>query len=435
VATPTGLEDVAASAAAPAARPSLRARAASARATETAAAAGLAAAGMAANGIAVVITVVFTRLLGTGGYGALAALINLGVVLYVPGSALQAAAARAGARGRLGRGGELAATARRWTRRITLALLAVAAVAVLARDLLAGLLDVRQHWAAAAVPITGGLWLLLSLQRGLLQAQRAYRPVGVSIVLEAAGRLLVGLGLVLAGAGVTGAYLGTVASLAATAFVLHRVLRRRLGGPGPPGTAHRLWTLTRGAGAPIAALTLVAVLQNADVIVARHTLPDDAAGVYAATTVAAKALVWMAVGLGLWVLPEAAHRVAAGRDPRGVLARAAGVVGVVAVPALTIYALAPAWLLGTAFGAQYAAGADVLALLGVAYALLALTLLAVQYQLGLHRRAFLAPLLVAAAAEPALLAATGSLHELAVVVLAVQAAAAAAVMALAVRRR
>jgi hypothetical protein len=138
--------------------------------SETGHAVGLAAAAMAANVIGVVFTVVFTRVLGTDGYGSLAALINGTVILFVPGSALQVAAARAGALGRLGNGGELAATLDRWTRRLLGLLVAVATVSVVGREPLAALLDIRESWAAAAVPPTGVLWLLLCLQRGLLQS-------------------------------------------------------------------------------------------------------------------------------------------------------------------------------------------------------------------------------------------------------------------------
>ncbi|MDX6554627.1 MAG: hypothetical protein QOD86_822, partial [Miltoncostaeaceae bacterium] len=271
--------------------------------SETAKAAGLAAATMAANLIAVVFTVIFTRLLGADDYGSLAALLNLSVILFVPGSAMQVAAARAGTLGSLGRGGDLAATLARWERNLLAGAAALTAVAVVAREPLASLLNVQQTWAAAAVPGTAVLWLLLSVQRGLLQAAQAYRPVGLSIVLEALGRLAVGLALVLAGAGVTGAYLGTVASLAIAAVALAIVLRRRLGPPARDAAAHPLRALAAGAALPIAALTLVAALQNVDVIMAKHVLEDDPAGVYAATAVAAKAVVWIAVGIGLWVLP------------------------------------------------------------------------------------------------------------------------------------
>ena len=411
--------------------PRLRARLA---ASPTAAAAGLAAATMAANLIAVVFTVTFTRLLGASDYGSLAALLNLSVILFVPGSALQVAVARAGTLGELGAAGELAATLRRWTLRVLAVLALVAIVSALARAPLAVALDVEQEWAAAAVPVTAVLWSLLSLQRGLLQAAREYRTVGVSIVLEAQGRLAVGAVLVGAGLGVAGAYVGTLASFVVVALVLDALLRRRLGPAAATSSrTHRLRSLARGAALPIAALAVVAALQNVDVILARHVLADDPAGVYAASTVAAKALVWIAVGIGMWLLPEAVHRAAAGGDPRPVLARAFALIGVVAVPALLAYALIPRLVLGTAFGSEYESGDEILLVLGVAYALLALTYLSVQFLLGMGHRGPVWGLAVAAAAEPIVLLTTDRLSTFALAVLGVQVVAAAIALGAALR--
>ena len=133
---------------------------------------------MGANLVAVVFTVVFTRVLGADGYGSLAALLNLSVILFVPGAALQVAAAREGdarpprpgrrARRRRSSAGPPHPVGRR----------GVAVVSALAREPLAAVLDVEQEWAAAAVPLTGVMWLLLCVQRGLLQSARAYRAVG-----------------------------------------------------------------------------------------------------------------------------------------------------------------------------------------------------------------------------------------------------------------
>lgn len=402
---------------------------------ETGKAIGLAAATMAANLVAVVFTVIFTRRLGATGYGSLAALLNLSVILFVPGSALQVAAAREGTLGRLGRGGELAGTLRRWTRHILIGLVAVTAVAIVARAPLAALINVDQQWAAAGVPATGGMWLLLCLQRGLLQSARAYREVGLSILFEALGRLAVAVAFVSLGLGVTGAYLGTLASLALTAVALELLLRRRLGAPASGTRQHPLRALARDAALPIAALTLVAALQNLDVILAKHVLTAGVAGVYAATTVAAKAVVWIAVGLGLWVLPEATRRAAAGGDPRTVLVRALLVIGALSACALTIFGLVPALLLRTAFGPAYESGADVLLTLGAAYTLLAASYLCVQFQLGLHRRAFALVLALMACAEPLLLIGANDLATFARTVLAVHAATAIVLLALSAVRR
>ena len=405
------------------------------RRSATVSAVGLATAAMAANAVAVVSTVVFARLLGTDGYGALAALLNLSVILFVPGLALQVAAAREGALGRLGAGGELAATVARWRTAVLVATVVVACAAVLARGPLAALLNVDEEWAAAAVPVTGCLWLLLCLQRGLLQATRAYRAAGLSIVLEATGRLATGVLLAAVGLGVTGAYLGTAASITVAALVLDRVLRRRLGPPAPDARPHPLGALARDAAMPIAVLTLLASLQNVDVIMARHGLDETAAGVYAACTVAAKALVWVAIGLGMWVLPEAARHAADGLDARTVLLRALAIIGALAVCALAVFAAVPGLLLRTAFGPDYETGAGVLLTLGCAYALLAASYLAVQFLLGVAGRTFALVLAAIAVAEPLLLLAADSLRDFATVVLGVQAAGAVVLLGFGLARR
>jgi O-antigen/teichoic acid export membrane protein len=405
------------------------------RDSETAKAAGLAAATMAQNLLALIATVVFTRLLGTTGYGSLAALLNLTVILTVPGSALQVAAAREGALGRLGDRAEMAATLDRWTRHLAFALIGVAVLAVLARGHIAGLLNVREEWGAAAVPVAAMLWLLLSVQRGLLQALGAYRPVALSLVLDAVLRLVFGVVLVLVGLDVTGAYLSTLMAFLGLAAALQVVLRRRLGPPARDSEQHPLRRLAWGGAVPIAALMLVAALQNVDVIMAKHALDDDAAGIYAASTVAAKALVWVAVGLGMWVLPEATRRAAGGGDARPVLLRAFGVIGALAAPALIAYALIPGLVLRVAFGPAYEAGETVLLVLGVAYALLAALYLAVQFLLGLHHVRFAVVLVAAAAALPVVLLGADDLRDFAWRVLAVHAAAALTIILSALVRR
>jgi O-antigen/teichoic acid export membrane protein len=214
------------------------------------------------------------------------------------------------------------------------------------------------------------------------------------------------------------------------AVALDRSLTARLGanGRGRGGIeVRRLRDHLVVARLPILALALVAILQNIDVIVAKHRLPDDAAGAYAAAAVAAKVVIWVAVGLGFHLVPEAARRAADGFDPRGVLVRALGVLAAVAVPSLLVLALVPDLVLRLGFGEQYVDGADALRVLAVAMALLAACYLAVQYLLALHRTRFLLVLGVVAIVEPVVLAFAASDESqaaFAAVVLAVQAAAA-----------
>ena len=396
--------------------------------SETGRAAGLAAAVMGANAIALVVTVAFARLLGADGYGSLAALLAMFLILSVPGQALQAGVAR-DVSAAIAQGD--AAPARsvwRWLRALTALLVAVTAVSVLARAPIAAAVGVGEEWAAAAILPTACLWLALSVERGVLQGLRAYRLVGSSIVGEAAARLAFGVLLVMAGLDVTGAFLGTTVSIVVTALVLALPLRRRVAGGWGEGRRSAR-ELLHVAGVPLLALTLLAVLQNIDVVVVKHTASEAVAGSYAAAAVAAKAIIWIAIGLGIYLLPEAARLAAHGRDARPVLARTLALIALAAAPMILIYAAGAEPLLRAVFGGEYTLAAGALPLLAVAMSLLACAFLAVQYLLGLRRVGFLVLLGAAALCEPpAVIAASGSLTSVALTLAGVQLALAAGLL-------
>ncbi|MEA2359329.1 MAG: hypothetical protein QOI62_2589, partial [Solirubrobacteraceae bacterium] len=246
------------------------------------------------------------------------------------------------------------------------------------------------------------------------------------------GRLLCALLLVGAGMGVTGAMLGTPLAFVLVAIGLEVALHRRIGPIQPAqGVVRSLRGLLGDGWVPIVGLFLLAALQNVDVIVAKHRLAADAAGSYAAAAVAAKAVVWVAIGVGLHLLPEATRRAAAGLDPRPVLLRALGILALVAAPALLVLAVFPDLLLRLAFGPAFTEAAGALVLLGAAMTLFAVTYLTVQYTIALGGTRFLWVLGVVAVAEPILLTgAADGIVDFATIVLAVQCAAAAGVLAL-----
>jgi glycosyltransferase involved in cell wall biosynthesis/O-antigen/teichoic acid export membrane protein len=406
------------------------------RRSESGKAAGLAAATLVNNGIQLIFTVVFTRLLGATGYGTLAALISAFLILLVAGQSVQVAAAREAALDRLGHPELVRATLRAWTHRLLWALLATAALSALFRTQIAAAIGVDEApWGAAAILPTGVLWMLISLQRGALQGLREYAPVGSSIVLEGVGRLVCALILFAVGMGVTGAMLGTPLAFAIVAIGLEVVLHKRIGPVVDSGaTVRSLRGLLGDGWVPIVGLFLLAALQNMDVIVAKHQLSSEAAGSYAAAAVAAKSVVWVAIGIGLHLLPEATRRSAAGLDPRPVLLRALAILVAIAAPALLIFAAAPELLLRLAFGPDLTLAAGALIFLGAAMTLLAVAYLTVQYMVALGETRFLWVLGVIALAEPALLAATDlSVTGFAGIVFAVQCVVATSVLALGLR--
>lgn len=444
------------------------------RRSGTAKAAGLAGAMIINNVIGLGSVFVFARLLDD--YGSLAALVSYVLILTVAGQAMQVATAREGVLGHLGVGSDLIATLERWAKSLLAFTLAMTVISILLRHQIASLVGVGKYdWGAAIGLPAGCAYLQVSILRGALQGVGDYKSVGLSLIGEQGVRLVLGAALVLGGLAVTGAFLGSLLSyVAMSLYCAWRLHRRVLAGalapadpsattsappsavgiaapsavaasvPSAPGpgkppaaatSAHGLWFHVKRAWAPIAGLIVIAVLQNIDVIAAKHRFDTNLASSYAAAAVAAKVLIWVAMGAGFYLVPEVSRRRAAGEDTRVVLARALAIILVCAVPCLLIFGFESKLLLRLAFGANHTSASASLLPLGAAFTVLAATYLAIQYMLALKRTWFLIALGAVAVIEPVLLLQSSRQPAgFATVVLAVQAGGALVAFALALRR-
>ena len=362
-------------------------------------------------------------------------LVSAWIILMVPGSALQVAVAREVSRAATSGSGAAGAGVTRWLERLALATLVVAVLAIPLRGVIASLVNVDEDWAAAAVPVSGMLWAFVCVERGALQGFGNYRLVALSVVGEATSRLLLALALVAVGLDVTGAFLGTALSLVAVGVALGVALRRRLPHADHPAAGvSRLRDLLVRARLPVVGLTLLFALQELHVIVVKHEVPSDTAGAYAVAAVAAKSIIWVAVGLGLYLVPEAARRAEGGADARPILLRTLGLIALFSAPAMLIFAFGAEPLLSAAFGDDLTDGASALPWLGLAMTLLACTYLSVQYMLALGRGVFIPVLAVAVVAEVALVAHfADNLRDVALALCGLQLVCAAVVLTLALR--
>ncbi len=403
--------------------------------SDTGRAAGLAAGVIAGNMMALIFTVVFARILGGADYGSLAALVSALIILMVPGSALQIAVARETSRAVAEGDSDAGASVPGWLSKLALATVVVALLAIPARRLIGSAVNVTELWAAAAVPVSAMMWVMLSVERGALQGFQHYKAVAWSIVGEALLRLVTAAALVAAGTGVTGAFMGSGLSMMLMAAILWLPLRQALPAVYVKATTS-LRSLMAGAWAPVVGLTLLFALQEVHIIVVKHEASAGDAGAYAVAAVAAKGIIWVAVGLGMYLLPEAARRSSMGIDARPVLLRTLGLIVAAAVPLLALFTFAAKPVLSAVFGPGLTEASGALPWLGLAMTLLACAYLSVQYLLALGRWNFIWVLGVAAAVEVGLLVAIGgNLTAVAVGLTCLQVCCAAAVFAISLRSR
>ena len=165
--------------------------------------------GLIANALNVVATVVVARLLTTNQYGGIAQLLGLYFVLSMPGSALLVSVVRRiTAMTTSGHGAE----ARAWTARLYrkaafgVAIWSVVSVAVEAP--VSHALRLPDDGGVAFTMIAAGFWLLLCLDRAVLQSHRRYASLGLSLIIEIGVRTVLVLTFAELGWGIWGYALG-----------------------------------------------------------------------------------------------------------------------------------------------------------------------------------------------------------------------------------
>jgi O-antigen/teichoic acid export membrane protein len=392
----------------------------------------LAAAGVIANGANVIVTVAVARLLSVHSYGVLIQLTGLFLILSLPGSAVVVAVVR---RVSLWEDGGSADQIRHWSGRLhrhgSMAVLMWAVLVVAGRHQVAVLLGQRSGIGIAAILVAAAVFVLLSLDRGLLQARRSYRPLAMNLIVEGGVRTVAVLGLVALGKGPSGAAVGIlVAELVTAGHARYAAMRAWSAEPGHTPWLVRTWAsgwaaaLRRApamAGSVLErrrvvvdlavaslALSMIAVLQNVDVLVVGREDPSRS-GAYAAVSVTSKAIVFGAIVLGGYLLPEAAIRWRQG----GHALRQLGVVLMfLAVPAVVLLVIAftkPELFLSVVFHHHYLTASHALAPLVVAMCVLSVSVVLTMYLLAIGRRWVSGVLVVGATAlTGAVLAAHGA---------------------------
>jgi O-antigen/teichoic acid export membrane protein len=144
-------------------------------------------------------------------------------------------------------------------------------------------------------------------------------------------------------------------------------------------------------------LSMVAVLQNIDVLVVGRDNSSHS-GAYAAVSVTSKAIVFGAIVLGGYLLPEAAIR---WRQGGHALRQLAAVLVLLAVPAVILMVVAlstPRLLLQVVYHHAYVTAAPALAPLVAAMIVLSVTVVLTMYLLAVGRRWVAGVLVVGAAA-------------------------------------
>jgi len=262
------------------------------------------------NALGYGLTVLLTRSYGPAEYGALGALLGVGLIAGIPAGALQYVLARRTAAAGLPSGANERAGLRL---SITVGLVLGGLVIVLSP-----VADAFFHLGSPWPAVWLGVMLLPysvqgALLGGLLGHER-YATFAVGQVITAVARFAAGVVTALLTLSVAGAMaalaVGTVAAAAALWW---------LSGPASWNVPGRSQDLLPDLGRACSAIAGVIVLSNVDVLLARHFLSREDSGAYALASLFGKACLWSAQFVPALVFP----RLARDGSGRGLLLRSA----------------------------------------------------------------------------------------------------------------
>ena len=375
-------------------------------------------AGMVVNAAGALVVVAVARLVTPRQYGEIAQLLGLFFIVSLPGSAVLVGVVRRVTALQASGQGQLV---KRWVTRVhrlVLLALAVEVIIVFAlQGVIARWLSLGNSQGVFLILVAAGIWILLCVDRGLLQAHRSYMALAGNLLIEGGVRTVFVIALVVAGAEVRGyafgVFVGEVVATVQARWLASRAWADPTKVPvkvlGPDGQADSILARRRlilDVSAAFVGLSLLGLLQNVDVILL-GALDHSNVGPYAAISVASKALVFGALALGAYLLPEATIRWNEG----GHAVRQLGVTLIfLAVPAALLLLIAefvPKQFLTLIFSAKLSAGAPAFATLVVAMMFLSFSVLVTNYLFGTGSRWIVFLLLGGSALAVGLVAAAG----------------------------
>ncbi len=244
------------------------------------------------------LTIVMARWLGPGQFGQFSSILGVLIVVNVVSLGLQTTGARRVARSPEDRH-QIEDSVLRASRR---AAVGVTVICLLAVPLITRVLRLDSWLSAALMAVSAGFLCLMGGQVGILQGERRWGSVSSVYIAMGVARLILGCAALLVDRSTLGAMFGVALGAAVPAVVGWFALRRPVrGAPEPPVGAEPESTWSTWEGGSIArevahsAHVLLAffAVSNIDVVVARATLDDHRAGLYAAGLVLTKAVLFL----------------------------------------------------------------------------------------------------------------------------------------------
>ena len=277
---------------------------------------------------------------------------------------------------------------------------AIAATLLLFGGPISAYLQISDRRVVGFLALASVIALLVAATRGALQGLRRFVALSINVLVDMSVRVASVAGLVLAGFGALGGVVALVIGPAVSygqSLFLFRGLRAAQAGD-------RASIRQVGRYAVMASIGAIGTtyLYNADVILSKHYLTAEAAGIYAAASVLGRVVYFLGITVAQVMFPEVATLHAKNEPHYHVVELSLGLMASVVVVLTVIYAVVPG-LVVLPFGPAFNPVRPYLWPFALSLGLLSIINILINYFLSIGSSRFVIPLTGAAILETALI--------------------------------
>lgn len=341
------------------------------------------------NVINYVFHIYMTRALGPSGYGILASLLSLLVIISVPASSLQTVVTKYVATFRAkDQYGKIRYFLFRLMKKVFWYCIFAFIVFSLSSGYISSFLNVPSRIPVIVLGTVILVSFISPIMYGGLQGLQSFKHLGANMMINAAMKLVFGVTLVAIGFGVSGAVAAFTLS-GVVVFLLALIPLRFLfyqkmdnTGLNPTEIKEYFWPV-------VVAFLCFSILTNIDVVIVKHFFAPIQAGHYAAAAIFGKIVLFFPGAVVMVMFPKTAELHTLERDSRPLLWKSlltvAGLCGLITIG----YFAFPSLIVSLLFGSRYLKSIPLMGLFGIAMTLFSVVNILLLYSLSVHRIKFI----------------------------------------------
>jgi len=266
---------------------------------------------------------------------------------------------------------------------------AISLIFLIFRTELRNVLKLPDVWPILILILILSLSWIIPIIDGSLRGLKRYSALAFSGISNALFKLIFGVGLVMAGFGVSGALLGVAIGAILGLFISFGFLKPYIKPNNPHDPDFRYSSFYSYSLPVMFAMISLSIPSNLDVILAKNFFSPSEAGLYTSVSVLGKIVFFFSGAVGTVMFPMITEKFTKGENTRGILTKSLLCVGALSGGLVLIYAVYPQ-IVVKIFGGKYFEAVDLVAPYGLAMFFVSITAIVMSYHLAIKNMRYIA---------------------------------------------